>query len=108
MAHNLRAKENKEGRVDARGMGRQMPRGRHRLTEEQHAEIRRHFRAAFTNSTPEQVFLKFAGHDERRDDFHLDEPDTIRPSGNFSGEEGDRPDNYTPLKMGSFSGKGPR
>ena len=30
------------------------------------------------------------------------------PSGNFSGEEGDRPDNYTPLKKGSFSGKGPR
>ena len=57
----LRDVENKEGRVDHRGMARVMPRGRHRLSEAQHAEIRRHFRAAFMGSTPHQVFLKFAG-----------------------------------------------
>ena len=57
----MRDVENKEGRVDHRGMARVMPRGRHRLSEAQHAEIRRHFRAAFMGSTPHQVFLKFAG-----------------------------------------------
>jgi len=60
MAQRLHKVENEGGDISKRGKGRAMPRGRHRLTEEQHAEIRRHFRAAFTNSTPEQVFLKFA------------------------------------------------
>ena len=64
----IRQVENRAGKVEGRGLARVMPRGRHRLTEAQHAEIRRHFRAAFMGSTPEQVFARFAsGHHGKHD-----------------------------------------
>ena len=42
------------------------PRGHRRLTKAQHAEFRRHFRAAFAGRAAEEIFARFSPHDHGR------------------------------------------